>query len=115
MKAHDDIVCSIAWILLYRASISGYQASGFHLACDGMGKCVDFVKAENGRIAASYNEDGFTSKVDTNSPNLKSFIASVDKNGGCGDTYHRNDIEEDGGFFNFAVAGPCFNDDLGIF
>jgi hypothetical protein len=58
MRAEDDSTCSVSWILIYRASVSGYRASDFHRACDGMGKCVVIVKAENGRIAVAYNEDG---------------------------------------------------------
>jgi hypothetical protein len=62
MKAEDGSVSYVSWILLNRASLSGYRAVDFHQACDGMGKCVVVVKAENGRIAAVYNEDGFTYK-----------------------------------------------------
>jgi hypothetical protein len=61
MKADDGSVASVSWIQLYRASISGYRAADFHQACDGMGKCVIVVKAENGRIAAAFNDDGSTS------------------------------------------------------
>jgi hypothetical protein len=39
LKAEDDRVSSASWILLYRASLSGYRAADFHRACDGMGKC----------------------------------------------------------------------------
>jgi hypothetical protein len=77
MKAEDETACAISWILLYRASISGYEAADFHRACDGMGKCFVFVKAENGRIVAAYNEDGFTSVDESTSPYLNGFIASV--------------------------------------
>jgi hypothetical protein len=51
MKAKDDTTCSISWIIIYRASVSGYRAVDFHQACEGMGKCVVIVKAENVRIA----------------------------------------------------------------
>jgi hypothetical protein len=61
LKTEDGSVSFVSWILLYRSSISGYRADDFHQACDGMGKCVVVVKAENGRIAAAYNEDGFLS------------------------------------------------------
>jgi hypothetical protein len=91
MKAEDGSVSSVSWILLYRASISGYRSADFHQACDGMGKCVVVVKAENGRTVAVYNEDGFTS-VYKWSPNLKGFIASV-ADGGCGEIFHRTDHE----------------------
>jgi hypothetical protein len=47
MRPEDEIVCSVSWILLYRASISGYRAADFHRACDGLEKCVVIVKAEN--------------------------------------------------------------------
>jgi hypothetical protein len=73
---HDGSVSSVSWILLYRASLSGYEAADFHQACDEMEKCVVVVKAENGRIAAAYNEDGFFSGVGR-SPNLKGFIIST--------------------------------------
>jgi hypothetical protein len=56
-----------------------------------MGKCVVFVKAENGRIAAAFNEDGFTSVNGSHSPNLKGFIASVTDDGGRGEVFHRTD------------------------
>jgi hypothetical protein len=91
MKDKDARVSSFTWILLYRASISDYRAADFHQACDGMGKCVVIVKAENGRIAAAYNEDGFTSIEWSYSPNLNGFIVSVAGDGGCGETFHRND------------------------
>jgi hypothetical protein len=105
MKAEDGSVSSVSWILLYRASLSGYQVSDFHRACDGMGKCVVVVKADNGRIAAAYNEYGFTSD-DSGSPNLKGFIVSVAEDGGCGDIFHRNDDEV--GVLNRPFSGPWF-------
>jgi hypothetical protein len=73
MKAKDGSVSSVSWILLYRASLSEYRAADFHHACDGMGKCVVFVKAENGRIAAAYNEHGFTSVNSSRSPTSMAF------------------------------------------
>jgi hypothetical protein len=114
MKAEDGSVSSVSWILLYRASLSGYRAADFHQACDGMGKCVVVVKAENGRIAAACNEDGFTSLNDL-SPNLKGFIVSVAEDGGCGEIFHRNDHEV--GVINYLGCGPWFGvgfGDLGI-
>jgi hypothetical protein len=57
MKDEDKSVCAISLILIYRGSLSGYARADFHQACDGMGKCIVFVKGENGRIAAAYNED----------------------------------------------------------
>jgi hypothetical protein len=100
MKAEDGSVSSVSWILLYRASLSEYRAANFHQACDGMGNCVVVVKAENGRIAAAYNEDGFTS-VSRNSFNLKGFIASIADDGGCGEIFHQV------GVLNHPYAGPA--------
>jgi hypothetical protein len=91
MKAEDGSVSSVSWILLYQASLSEYEAADFHQSCDGMGKCVVVVKAENGRVAAAYNDDDFTSVEFGKSPNLKGFIASVAGDGGCGEIFHRND------------------------
>jgi hypothetical protein len=105
MKAEDGSVSSVSWILLYRASLSEYRAADFHQACDGMGKCVVVVKAENGKIAAAYNQDGFTS-VDNRSPNLNGFIATVADDGGCGEIFHRNDHEM--GVYNHSDIGPVF-------
>jgi hypothetical protein len=90
MKSAEGSFSSVSWILLYRPSLSDYQAADFHQACDGMGKCVVVVKAENGRVAAAYNDDGFTYVIDV-SPNLNGFIVSVTDDGGCGDIFHRND------------------------
>jgi hypothetical protein len=98
MKAEDVSVSSVSWILLYRAA-------DFHQACDGMGKCVVFVKAENGRIAVAYNEDGLTS-VKGVSPNLKGFIVSVADDGGCGEIFYRNDHKD--GAWNYSSWGPRF-------
>jgi hypothetical protein len=114
MEDDNGSVSSISWILFYRASLSGYRAADFHQACDGMGKCVVVVKAENGRIVAAYNEDGFTSGL-IDSPNLNGFIASVAEDGGCGEIFHRNDREA--GLRNSPRDGPVFGSvpfDLGI-
>jgi hypothetical protein len=46
IKAEDGGVSYVSWVLLYRASLSGYRAADFHQACDEMGKCVVAVKAE---------------------------------------------------------------------
>jgi hypothetical protein len=115
MKSVDGSVSSVSWILLYRASISGYEAADFHQACDGMGKCVVIVKAENERIAAAYNEDGFTS-LNNVSPNLKGFIASVNEDGGFGEIFDRTDNEM--GVWNQPATGPVFgnlNDEDDLF
>jgi hypothetical protein len=111
MKAHDESACSISWILLYRASISGYDAEFFHRACDGMGKCVVVAKADNEKLVAAYTEDGFTSVDRITTPNLNGFIASVDEEGGCGEIFHRND--QDIGVCNSYACGPDFGDDYG--
>jgi hypothetical protein len=105
MKAEDGSDSSVSWILLYRASVSGYRAADFHQACDGMGKCVVVVKAENGIIATAYNEDGFPS-VSRSTPNLNGFIATVTENGGCGDIFHRND--RGSGIWNNPAYGPVY-------
>jgi hypothetical protein len=112
LKAEDGTFSSVSWILLYRSSISGYRAADFHQACDGMGKCVVVVKAENGRISAVYNEDGLTSVKWSRSPNLNGFIVSVDDDGGCGEIFHRTD--EEVGVMNYPDAGPWFGSDLHI-
>jgi hypothetical protein len=105
MKPEDGSVSSVSWILLYRASLSGYRVADFHRACDGMGKCVVVVKAENGRIAAAYNEDGFTSR-ERYSPNLNGFFASVAEDGGCGEIFHRTNHAL--GVWNHSNGGPVF-------
>jgi hypothetical protein len=85
MKAKVDYTCSISWILLYRASISGYRSFDFHRSCDGMGKCVVVIEAENGRIAVAYNEDGFTSGL-SRSRNINGFVTAVG-GGRCGEIF----------------------------
>jgi hypothetical protein len=105
MKAEEGSASSVSWILLYRASISGYRAADFHQACDGMGKCVVVVKAENGRIVSAYNEDGFTSAFN-DYPNLNGFIVSVGEDGGCGEIFHRNNQEV--GVLNSPLHGPVY-------
>jgi hypothetical protein len=109
MKGEDGSLSFVSWILLYRASLSEYRAADFHQACDRMGKCVVIVKAENGRIAAAYSDDGFTSVVDGScSSNLNGFIASVAEDGGCGEIFHRNDHVV--GVFDHSSLGPVFGD-----
>jgi hypothetical protein len=105
MKAEDRSESSVSWIILYRASLSGYRAADFHQACDGMGKFIVIVKAENGRIAAAYNEDGFTS-INVSSPNTNGFIVSLADDGGCRDIFYRNDREW--GIMNNSGVGPWF-------
>jgi hypothetical protein len=106
MKVEDESFL-VSWILLYRASISGYKAADFHQACDGMGKCIVFIKAENGRIAAAYNEDGFTSVAGSYSPNRRGFIVSVNEDGGVGEIFRRNDQFRKG-IWNYSRFGPMF-------
>jgi hypothetical protein len=105
MKAEDGSTVSVSWILLFRASLSGYRAVDFLQACIGMGKCVVVVKAENERVAAAYNEDGFTYVIDV-SPNLNGFIVSLADDGGCGDIFRRNDHGM--GVYNHSDGGPWF-------
>jgi hypothetical protein len=112
LKAEDGSVSPVSWILLYRASLSGYRVADFHQACDGMGKCVVVLKAENGRIGAAYNEDGFTSVDYSESPNHNGFIASVADDGGCGEIFHRKD--QGAGVWNHSDVGPWSGNDLGI-
>jgi hypothetical protein len=107
MKAEDGSVSFVSWILLYRASLSEYRAADFHQACNGMGKCVVVVKAMNGRVAAAYNQDGFTSVDWSRSPNLNGFIVSVSDDGGCGEIFHRSDIWNLG-VVNRPKLGPVF-------
>jgi hypothetical protein len=107
LKAEDGSVSSVSWILLYRASISGYRAADFHRACNGAGKCVVVVKAANGRIAVAYNDDGFTSVIDV-SPNLNGFIVSVAADGGCGEIFYRNN--HGAGVLNYDCYSPFLRD-----
>jgi hypothetical protein len=110
MKAEDETACAVSWILLYRASVSGYKAADFHRACDGMGSCAVVVKADNGRIAVAYNEDGFASGY-SRIPNLNGFIASVEGDVRCGEIFHQNDREY--GVYNFPGFGPDFGTESG--
>jgi hypothetical protein len=109
MKAEDRIVSLVSWILLYRASLSRYQDTDFHQACDGMGKCVVVVKAENGRIAAAYNQDGFTSGFRETTPNLNGFIVYAAENGDGGEIFHR--AYQRVGIWNHPSYGPDFGDE----
>jgi hypothetical protein len=111
LNAIDGSVSSVSWILLYRASLSEYEAADFHHACDGMEKCVVVVKAENGRIASAYNEDGFASVAIGRSPSLNGFIATAADDGGCGEVFHRTDHEA--GVWNYPGSGPWFGSGSG--
>jgi hypothetical protein len=112
MKAEDGSESSVSWILLYRASLSGYRAADYHQACDGIGKCVVVVKAENGSIASAYNEDGFTSTEWSRTSNTNGFFASIAVDGGCGEILHRN--YHGVGVLNYTSYGPVFGSDLFI-
>jgi hypothetical protein len=75
-----------------------------------MGKCV-VVKAENGRVAAAYNGDGFAS-VEVH-PTSMGFVRH------CGgrrvwQVFHRTDTEVNLGIFP-GFGGPCvwWKEDLG--
>jgi hypothetical protein len=83
LKAEDGGVCSVSWTLVYRASLLGFGGRDFHQACDEEGSCVVVVRAENGRIAVVYNEDGFSRSHD-NTPNSNGFIVSINEDGSCG-------------------------------
>jgi hypothetical protein len=112
LKGVDDSVCNVRWKLLFRGSLFGFGEREFRQACDGAGKCVFVVRAENGRIAAAYNEDGFSSGRDSDTPNRNGFIMSIKEDGSCGARFDRN-----GGRFGIlhdASYGPGFNHDLFI-
>jgi hypothetical protein len=76
-----------------------------------MGRCVVVVQTENGRIAAAYNEDGFSS-VYCSTINRNGFIVYIEEDGSCGVQYDRNAIQE--GIYNTPSFGPRFNEDLGV-
>jgi hypothetical protein len=86
----------------------------FHQACDGRGKFVVVVRAENGRIAVAYNEDSFSSPTGyiEGTPNSNGFIALINQDGCCGDRFDRTDRAF--GAWNDPSCGPDFNDDLVI-
>jgi hypothetical protein len=81
--------CSVSWKLLYRGSMFGFGAREFHQACDRVGTVVVVVRAENGRIAVAYNEDGF-SDYGAGSSNRNGFISSIEEDGSCGAQFDRN-------------------------
>jgi hypothetical protein len=95
MMDRDGRISSASWILLYRASLSAYF---------GMGKCLVAVKAENGRIAAAYNEDDTPFVAANRSPNRKGFIISVAEDGGIREIFHRNEVGM--GVINHLEIGP---------
>jgi hypothetical protein len=111
LMAEDDSVCSISWTLLYRGSLFGFVAADFHHACDGMGRCVVVMRAENGRIAAAYNADGFYSD-ESYTPNRNGFIMSIKEDGSCGARFDRNASPD--GIYNHSSFGPVFYDSLQI-
>jgi hypothetical protein len=111
LKAEDDSVCCISWTLLYRGSLFGFDVVDFYRACGGMESCVVVVRAEIGRIAAAYNEDGFYSD-ESYTPNRNGFIMSIKEDGSCGPRFDRN--EDYHGIYNHPLTGPVFHIDLGI-
>jgi hypothetical protein len=104
-------VCVVSWKLLFKGSLFGFDADDFHQACDGMGNCVVVVRAENGRIAAAYNGDGFSSFIGGSS-NLNGFIVSIENDGSIGAQFDRNNRGL--GIYNFPDSGPVFGNDLFI-
>jgi hypothetical protein len=62
--------------LLFRASERGFLATEFHRVCDGKGPTITLVRADNGMMAAAYND------VDWGRPwgrasNPQGFLASI--------------------------------------
>jgi hypothetical protein len=112
LKAKDEGVYSVAWTLVYRASLFGFDSRDFHRACDGVAKFVVVVQAENGRVAAAYNEDGFSSRDYDFSGNRHGFILSIGDDGSCGAQFDRN--ERLNGIVNRCTYGPDFHNDLCI-
>jgi hypothetical protein len=115
LKDKYDEVCSVSWKLIYRASLFGSDARDFHQACDGMGKCVVVVRAENGRIAAAYNGDGFSSSASGWNERLfnrNGFIVSIEEDGSFGAKFDKT--LRGWGIFNSAAAGPCLGSGLSI-
>jgi hypothetical protein len=112
LKAKDESVCSVSWKHLYRASLFGFGGDAFHQACVGAGKHVVVVKAENGRIAAAYNEDGFSGDHGSSSSNRNGFIVSINEYGSFGARFDQTALAE--GVYNFSNNGPAFNFDLAI-
>jgi hypothetical protein len=105
LKGADESMCSVRWKLMYRGSLFGFGAREFHQACDGMGKYVVVVRAENGGIAAAYNEDGFSS-INGFAPNRHGFIVSIEADGKCGARFDQ--VENSGGIYNHVEYGPMF-------
>jgi hypothetical protein len=112
LKGSDGSVCVVKWKLLYKGSLFGFGARDFHQSCDGVGKFVVVVRAENGLIAAAYNEDGFSSGRGSDTPNRNGFIMSIKEDGSCGARFDRNGRSF--GILHDADCGPIFNDDLFI-
>jgi hypothetical protein len=86
--------------------VFGFGVREFHQACDGMEKCVVVVRAENGRIAAAYNEDGFSSDSIV-SANINGFIVSIKGDGSCGARFDRI-LGQRNGIWSPSLYGPCF-------
>jgi hypothetical protein len=55
------------------------------------------VRADNGRIAVAYNEDGFDSTFGYTlnlTLNRNGFIVSINEDGSCGARYNRTELED---------------------
>jgi hypothetical protein len=111
LKAKDEGICSVTWTLIYRASLFGLKAREFHESCDGEGKSIVVVRADNGRVAIAYNDYGFSSTLGY-TPNRNGFIVSINENGSCGAQYDRTVNVK--GIWNAPSYGPIFYSDLVI-
>jgi hypothetical protein len=111
LMSRDGSACVVSWRLLFKGSLFGSDARAFHRACDGIGKYVVVVRAENGRIAAAFNEDGFSSVVGA-TRNANGFIVSIESDGSIGAQFDRNVGRF--GIWNFPDTGPVYWDDLHI-
>jgi hypothetical protein len=107
LKGEDESNSSVRWKLMYRGSLFWFGARDFHQACDGVGKFLVVVRAENGRIAAAYNEDEFSSEGGL-SDNQNGFIVSIKDDGSCGERFDRNTRGDR--ILNLASHGPLFGD-----
>jgi hypothetical protein len=109
LKGEDKRECYVSWKPIHRGSLLGFGAREFHRSCDGEGECVVVVRAENGRIAVAYNEDGFSSN-DGFTPNRNGFIVSIAADGRCGARFDRKGGNY--GIWNDADYGNGFSHDL---
>jgi hypothetical protein len=79
---------------------------------DGVLCCVVVLRAENGRFAAAYNDDGFSSFGEATT-NRNGFILSIKEDGSCGAQFDRNESRY--GTFSNPNSGPDLYNDLFIF